>query len=115
MSFSLKAEIVFVRLRRLSSVTKNTDSCSDVTILELFIHRSQQGPSPFLDPLRLPSRPDSQTPIAVRDMLAVDLPSSHSTVRHFMVFVMLRRLPARDGLAKMEGAKSEIVVHAPID
>src|SRR6218665_1106773 len=71
--------------------------------------------SPFLDPLRLPSRPDLQTPIAVRDMLAVDLPSSHSTVRHFMVFVILRLLPARDGLAKMEGAKSKRVVHAPID
>src|SRR6218665_840138 len=76
---------------------------------------ANKAPSPFLDPLRLPSRPDSQPPNAVRDMLAVDLPSSHSTVRHLMVFVILRRLPARDGLAKMEGAKSKRVVHAPID
>src|SRR6218665_214294 len=35
---------MFVRIRRLSPVTKNADSCSDVTILELSIHRSQQGP-----------------------------------------------------------------------
>src|SRR6218665_3869004 len=40
---------------------------------------------------------------------------SNSTVRHLMVFVILWRLPARDGLAKMEGAKSKRVVHAPID
>src|SRR6218665_970774 len=75
--------------------------------LSLAFTAASKAPSPFLDPLRLPSRPDSQTPIAVRDMLAVDLPSSHSTVRHLMVFVILRRLPARDGLAKMEGAKSK--------
>src|SRR6218665_855999 len=59
MSFSLKAELVFVRLRRLSSVTKNTDSCYDVTILKLSIHCSQlgslalSGPSPTAIQARL--------------------------------------------------------------
>ena len=76
---------------------------------------ASKAPSSLLVHIRLPPKPDSQMPIAVRDVLAVDLLSSHSTVRHLMVFVILWRLPARDGLAKMEGAKSKRVGHAPID
>src|SRR6218665_39065 len=101
MSFSQKAEIVFVRLRRLSSVTKNTDSCSDVTILELSIHRSQQGPLA----LSGPSPPAIETRLKNANRRQRHV-GSGSAIKpfygsHLMVFVILRRLPARDGLAKM--------------
>src|SRR6218665_812734 len=110
-----KLEILLVRYRRRRPIAQNPDGCPNIAVLKFRIYCRKQCP---FTPQRLlsargtsppqpppPSREDSSAPEG-------DAPSSHLVVRSLIIFVILRRLPARAGWASMEDAKSSRATQA---